>query len=123
MNVRSSIERAGFQTTRWRPVLKSAVYDQTIREKRGCTRNVSVRTASTFTAALRARRNETTARSRERSLFGLTVVSRRRSPANGVPPFPTRKSRSRGARAGAGEGLAWAAAEQTRTNRTSAEER
>src|SRR5204862_1306171 len=51
-----------------------------------------VSTASIRTTAGAVRRKCTIAASRKPSPFGLTVVSSRRSPANGADPFVTRTS-------------------------------
>jgi hypothetical protein len=51
-----------------------------------------VATTSSETRAGRVSRKRTIALSRKPSPFGLTVVSSRRSPANGADPFVTRRS-------------------------------
>ncbi len=94
--MRGGVERAGRQTSRCRPGFSFADVDQTICVEGRSARIVSVRTASIRTVAARSSRNETIAASRNRSPFGLTVVSRRRSPWKGESPFVTRRPWSDG---------------------------
>src|SRR5436190_13658435 len=106
MYVRGCVDGFGRHTNRPRPGGNLRVALQTTVVPVRPARTICVATASTRTVALLRRRNVTKAASRNPSPFGLTVVRRRRSPANGVDPFETAISNN-------GEGGAAVASEAT----------
>src|SRR4051794_26514145 len=97
MYVRGGVRRAGRQTSRPDPAGNRARLDHTAVVAVRPARTVDVDTAAARMTAGSDRRKETTARSRNPSPFGLTVVNRGRSRANGVDPLDTRRASRRGA--------------------------
>src|SRR5690348_15101744 len=101
MYVRGCVERAGRHTSVPGPAPKSCEVCQTADVPPFPARTMFVATTSIETRAGRVNLKWTIAWSRNPSPFGLTVVSRRRSPANGADPFVTCRSCSAGASASA----------------------
>src|SRR5262249_17644529 len=101
MYVRGCVDRFGRQVSVPGPAANICAVCQTTDVAPLPARTMFVATTSISTRAGRARRKCTTARSRKPSPFGLTVVSRRPSPANGVDPFVTWRSCSAGESASA----------------------
>src|SRR3954470_15545196 len=96
MYVRGCVPRAGRQTRRSRPACSLRVVDHTAVVPVRPARIICVATADICTVAGRVSRKRTIAASRNPSPFGLTVVSRRRSPAKGRVPSETERSSSCG---------------------------
>src|SRR6266545_7213737 len=101
MYVRGCVEWAGCQTSTPGPAPSSCVVCQTEDVPPLPARTMFVATTSSRTRAGLVKRKWTNAASRKPSSFGLTVVSSRRSPANGRSPFVTWRSWSAGASASA----------------------
>src|SRR5947208_3525648 len=99
MYVRGCVERVGRHTSVPGPAPKRRDVCQTEDVPVLPARSMFVATASMLTRAGRGSRKWTNAASRNPSPFGLTVVSSRRSPANGTDPFVTWRPWRPGARA------------------------
>src|SRR5438067_4874840 len=110
MYVRGWVERAGRHTRVPGPAPKSRDVCQTEDVPVLPARTMFVATTSMLTRAGLDNRNRTYAASRKPSPFGLTVVSRLRSPANGTEPFVTWRSCRPGASATAAKRAAVTAA-------------
>src|SRR6185312_13033268 len=96
MYVRGCVERADFQTSVPGPAANCRDVCQTVDVPVLPARTMFVATTSRLTRAELVSRKWTMAASRKPSPFGLTVVSRRRSPANGADPLVTDRSFSAG---------------------------
>src|SRR5262245_26865325 len=101
MYVRGCVERFGRQVKVPGPAPKARAVCQTTDVPPWPARTMFVATTSSATRAGRASPKWTMARSRKPSPFGLTVVSRRPSPENGVEPFVTYRFFSAGESASA----------------------
>src|SRR5437899_1013211 len=108
MYVRGCVDGAGFQVSAPRPAPKCPAVRHNTVVPPWPARTMFVATISMRTVAARVNLKWTVAESRNPSRFGLTVVSRRRSPANGAEPFVMLRSSSAGA--GAASTLAAATA-------------
>src|SRR5919201_5174318 len=100
--VRFDVSPSGRHTSRWGPRPSLIVCDEIVSAKAAARLIESVRTTSSRTVAGAVSRKRTIARSRKPSPFGLTVVSRAVSPANGLSPCETVSPSRRGGDGAAG---------------------
>src|SRR5438477_314914 len=89
MYVRGCVDGAGRQLSEPQPASKCRAVRQSTVVPPVPARTMFVATISMRTVAVRVSRKWTVAASRNPSLFGLTVVSSRPSPAKGTDPFVT----------------------------------